>query len=145
MEIQTCLCRGHGCSFHRRSPRQVRTALSFPIKTPNNHTMKPKTIVTIILGICLVLMAGSLLAYRFTHPGISSAELVESSPCSVCAPPSAKQKCIGCGMNLGDATDPYVATWQGKQYRFCCKECAAKFEKDPVAFLAKQPEPASKP
>lgn len=42
-------------------------------------------------------------------------------------------------MSLADTGAPYDASYQGKTYRFCCKECATAFEKDPAAFLAKHP------
>jgi YHS domain-containing protein len=101
--------------------------------------MKAKTLVTVILSICLVLMAASLLAIRSCQPPSMKAELIESSSCSVCAPPSNQQNCIGCGMAMAEVATPYVTSYQGKEYRFCCKECAADFEKDPAAYLAKHP------
>ena len=101
--------------------------------------MKPKTIASTILGICLILMAVSLWAYRSSHPSAASAELIASNSCSVCAPPSTNQKCIGCGISLADEGASYDASYQGKTYRFCCKECATAFEKDPAAFMAKHP------
>lgn len=101
--------------------------------------MKPKTLVISILSLCLVLMAASLLAIRSCHPPATSAVLISESSCSVCAPPSTQRKCIGCGMSLADTGAPYDASYQGKTYRFCCKECATAFEKDPAAFLAKHP------
>lgn len=103
--------------------------------------MKPKTLVTVLLSICLVLMTASLVAMKACHPGASCAELIDSNSCSVCAPPSNQQKCIGCGMAMAEVATPYVTSYQGKEYRFCCKECAADFEKDPAAYLAKHSVP----
>lgn len=103
--------------------------------------MKPKTLLTILLFICLVLMAASLIAMKACHSGASCAELIDSNSCSVCAPPSNQQKCIGCGMAMAEVATPYIISYQGKEYRFCCKECAATFEKNPAAYLSKHPTP----
>jgi YHS domain-containing protein len=103
--------------------------------------MKSKTLVTLLSAICLVLMAASLVAMKTCHSGATCAEFIDSNSCSVCAPPSTQQKCIGCGMAMAEVAKPYVTSYQGKEYRFCSKECAADFEKDPAAYLAKHPVP----
>lgn len=103
--------------------------------------MKPKSIVMILSAICLVLMAASLLAIKACHPGALTAELIDSSSCSVCAAPSNQQKCIGCGMKMAEIATPYVTSCQGKEYRFSSKESADDFEKDPAAYLAQHPTP----
>lgn len=44
------------------------------------------------------------------------------------------QKDPVCGMTI-TATDPALKTkYQDKEYNFCCKECMAKFKKNPQQF-----------
>ena len=58
----------------------------------------------------------------------------------VTAPPTAQAIDVGntaCPVS-GKAVNPKATTvYQGKRYAFCCKHCAAEFNKDPEKFLAK--------
>jgi Cu+-exporting ATPase len=49
-----------------------------------------------------------------------------------------------CGMTVS-AESPHRATYQGKEYFFCCAGCRAKFEADPRKYLEPKPAPAPHP
>ena len=44
-------------------------------------------------------------------------------------------KCVVSGEELGDK--PYVFTHNGQTVKLCCKDCLAKFDKDPEQYMAK--------
>ena len=44
-------------------------------------------------------------------------------------------KCVVSGEDLGDK--PYVFTHNGQTVKLCCKDCLAKFDKDPEQYMAK--------
>jgi len=44
-------------------------------------------------------------------------------------------KCVVSGEDLGDK--PYVFTHNGQTVKLCCKDCLAKFDKDPDQYMAK--------
>jgi YHS domain-containing protein len=44
-------------------------------------------------------------------------------------------KCVVSGDDLGDK--PYTFTHNGQQVKLCCKDCLAKFDKDPEKYMAK--------
>jgi YHS domain-containing protein len=45
--------------------------------------------------------------------------------------------CVVSGESLGDHGDPYVMKHQGREVRFCCKDCRKDFLKDPAKYLKK--------
>ncbi|HEX7670214.1 MAG TPA: heavy metal translocating P-type ATPase [Polyangiaceae bacterium] len=57
-------------------------------------------------------------------------------PVQAPAAPSDTKKDPVCGM-LVAADSPHRHTHEGQEYLFCCDGCRARFEKSPVAFLAK--------
>jgi hypothetical protein len=44
-------------------------------------------------------------------------------------------KCVVSGEDLGDK--PYVFVHNGQQVKLCCKDCLAKFNRDPETYVAK--------
>ena len=44
-------------------------------------------------------------------------------------------KCVVSNDDLGDK--PYVFTHNGQTVKLCCKDCLAKFNKDPEQYMAK--------
>lgn len=48
--------------------------------------------------------------------------------------------CPVSGKKLGSMGEPVTQDYKGREIRFCCKECPAKFEKDPESFLKKVDE-----
>ena len=44
-------------------------------------------------------------------------------------------KCVVSGEDLGDK--PYVFVHNGQQVKLCCKDCLAKFDKEPEKYMAK--------
>ena len=45
--------------------------------------------------------------------------------------------CVVSGEKLDEMGKPVVLNYQGTEVRFCCKDCIAKFQKDPAKYLAK--------
>jgi len=45
--------------------------------------------------------------------------------------------CIVSGEKLGDMGNAYVFQYEGREVRFCCRGCKAKFLKDPAKYLKK--------
>jgi YHS domain-containing protein len=43
-----------------------------------------------------------------------------------------------CGMQVA-ADSGYAKVYQGKQYRFCSRNCLDKFDADPQQYLGKEP------
>src|ERR1043165_381442 len=49
----------------------------------------------------------------------------------------ALKECVVSGEKLGaEGMKPYAIEYKGTQIQFCCKDCVAKFEKDPDKYLA---------
>lgn len=45
--------------------------------------------------------------------------------------------CVVTGQKLGSMGDPIVITHEGREVRFCCGGCVAKFKAEPAKYLAK--------
>jgi len=45
--------------------------------------------------------------------------------------------CIVSGEALDDMGKPFVFTYEGEEVQLCCKNCQAKFDKDPAAYMKK--------
>jgi YHS domain-containing protein len=66
------------------------------------------------------------------------------------AKPDAKAKpyplttCIVSGEKLGEMGDPFVFTYEGQEIKLCCKDCKAKFDKEPAKYVKKLAEAAAK-
>ena len=41
------------------------------------------------------------------------------------------ETCIVSGEKLGEMGDPIIKLYEGREFRFCCKGCVGKFEKEP--------------
>lgn len=52
--------------------------------------------------------------------------------------------CVVSGESLGDHGDPYVMQYQGREVRFCCKDCRKDFLKEPAKYLKALDEAAAK-
>lgn len=44
--------------------------------------------------------------------------------------------CIVSGEKLGEMGEPIIKLHEGREFRFCCKGCVGKFEKDPAKYVA---------
>ena len=57
------------------------------------------------------------------------------------APSTAKpyplDTCLVSGEKLGEMGKPFEIVHEGQQIKFCCKNCAPKFAKDPAKYLSK--------
>ena len=45
--------------------------------------------------------------------------------------------CIITGMKLGSMGEPIILTHEGREIRFCCNGCVAKFKADPAQYIKK--------
>ncbi len=52
--------------------------------------------------------------------------------------------CIISGDKLGEMGDPFVYEYQGREIKFCCKNCLKDFKKDPAKYLKMIDEAAAK-
>jgi YHS domain-containing protein len=51
--------------------------------------------------------------------------------------PYTLKQCIVSGDKLGEMGDPYVFEYEGRQIKFCCKNCVKDFKKDPAKYIKK--------
>ena len=77
---------------------------------------------------------------------VSKAETAASFPPATAASPAvipstAKpyplDTCLVSGEKLGEMGKPFEIVYEGQQIKFCCKNCAPKFAKDPAKYLSK--------
>lgn len=97
-----------------------------------------KRVLTIIAGVC-VMGAGTLALAQHEHhgpnthtrtgstAGAKKAEHVSIYPLDTC-PVS--------GEKLGEMGDPVVRVYDGREVRFCCPKCVAKFEANKKKYFA---------
>ena len=45
--------------------------------------------------------------------------------------------CVVSGDTLGEMGDPVIYNHEGREVRFCCKDCVKDFKKDPAKYLKK--------
>ncbi|MCS6771758.1 MAG: hypothetical protein NZ740_06990 [Kiritimatiellae bacterium] len=45
--------------------------------------------------------------------------------------------CVVSGEKLDPYAEPYMADYEGQQFRFCCKDCLADFRRDPLPIVEK--------
>jgi len=43
--------------------------------------------------------------------------------------------CVVSGDKLGEMGDPFVYAYQGREIKFCCKNCLKDFNKDPAKYI----------
>ncbi len=43
--------------------------------------------------------------------------------------------CVVSGEKLGEMGDPFVYAYQGREIKFCCKNCLKDFKKDPAKYI----------
>ena len=88
--------------------------------------MKPlKTLVTVVVfaGICLPL-----------------ASFGEDAKQADKTPAYPLTTCLVSGEKLGEMGKPYIYKHEGREVRFCCKNCLKDFKKDPAKYLKKLDE-----
>ncbi|MCX6894809.1 MAG: TRASH domain-containing protein, partial [Verrucomicrobia bacterium] len=56
------------------------------------------------------------------------------------AKPYPLQTCLVSGEKLGEMGKPFIYTHEGREVRFCCKNCLKDFKKDPAKYLKKLDE-----
>ena len=52
--------------------------------------------------------------------------------------------CVVSGEELGEHGDPVVFNYEGREVRFCCKDCKKDFLKDPAKYLKMIDDAAAK-
>ena len=52
--------------------------------------------------------------------------------------------CVISGENLDSMGKPFVYDHEGREVRFCCKNCVKDFKKDPAKYLKQLDAPAKK-
>lgn len=91
-------------------------------------------------SVLLCALAGSLpvgaMALAASGPPSSGAPAAAASAERV-GDPYPLATCPITGKKLGEMGDPIVKVYDGREVRFCCPACPAKFEKDLAASLAK--------
>ncbi len=60
------------------------------------------------------------------------------------AKPYPLKTCIISGDKLGEMGEPYVYVYEGREIKFCCKNCVKDFKKDPAKYLKLIDEQAAK-
>ncbi len=60
------------------------------------------------------------------------------------AKPYPLKTCIISGDKLGEMGDPYVYVYQGREIKFCCKNCLKDFNKSPAKYIKQIDEAAAK-
>src|SRR2546423_14469523 len=60
------------------------------------------------------------------------------------AKPYPLKTCIISGEKLESMDKPYVYVYEGREIKFCCKDCVKDFKKDPAKYVKKIDETAAK-
>jgi YHS domain-containing protein len=58
--------------------------------------------------------------------------------------PYTLKTCVVSGEKLGEMGDPYVYVHEGREIKFCCKNCVKDFKKDPAKYIKKIEEAEAK-
>jgi YHS domain-containing protein len=58
--------------------------------------------------------------------------------------PYTLKNCMVSGEKLGEMGDPYVYKYEGREIKFCCKNCVKDFKKDPAKYIKKIEEAEAK-
>jgi YHS domain-containing protein len=88
------------------------------------------------------IVAGVLVAAFLAAPlstlGVDSSTDKDTTKKVQKAKPYPLKTCIVSGEKLGgDMGDPYVFTYQGQEFKLCCKDCKKDFDKEPAKFTKK--------
>ena len=54
------------------------------------------------------------------------------------------ETCVVSGEKLGEMGDPVIFQYEGREVRFCCKDCRKDFLKNPAKYLKKLDEAAAR-
>ena len=72
-----------------------------------------------------------------TAAATSPAAATSSATAPSTAKPYPLDTCLVSGEKLGEMGKPFEIVHEGQQIKFCCKNCAPKFAKDPAKYLSK--------
>jgi len=79
----------------------------------------------VVASLSLAVLAGPIMA------------LAGDKPADPKLKPYTLKTCVVSGEKLGEMGDPYVFQYQGREIKFCCKNCAKDFKKDPAKYVKK--------
>jgi len=79
----------------------------------------------VVASVSLAVLAGPIMA------------LAGDKPADPKLKPYTLKTCVVSGEKLGEMGDPYVFQYQGREIKFCCKNCAKDFKKDPAKYVKK--------
>jgi len=100
-------------------------------------------------NLCILLAVGALGVMAFsaksttpagTLPACCSGLAGATTPMADASTNTVPDKLGTCpvsGDNLGEMGAPLVFTYKGQEVKLCCKNCQAKFDKDPETYMAK--------
>jgi YHS domain-containing protein len=58
--------------------------------------------------------------------------------------PYTLKTCVVSDEKLGEMGDPYLYVHEGREIKFCCKNCVKDFKKDPAKYIKKIEEAEAK-
>src|SRR5215471_4640197 len=83
-----------------------------------------------IKSITTAILATSLLSAPLT--GLAADQNTEKKP-----KPYTLKTCVVSGEKLGEMGKPEVYVYEGREVKFCCKDCIKDFKKDPAKYVKK--------
>jgi YHS domain-containing protein len=78
----------------------------------------------------------SVLASAFTALAILMTSCASTGGTAGGVKPYGRDTCIVSGNKLGSMGDPVTMVYEGREVKFCCKPCVAKFNADPQKYLS---------
>ena len=112
----------------------------------NNHTLTPLYVSLAVLTALTVAMIGCDSSNvdqddgPDKHAGHDHSEHSAAPPFKKIAENSPGDDplttCIVSGEPLDVMGDPYIIQYEGREVRFCCKDCEKSFKKEPLKYLA---------
>jgi YHS domain-containing protein len=83
----------------------------------------------------ILILAAATLSVVSCKPSKSEVPVAATSTES--ATPYPLDTCLVSGEKLGGMGKPYEFVYEGRQIKFCCKNCLPDFKEDPAKYLAK--------
>ena len=91
---------------------------------------KLKTVITAFLSASILTVPLS---------GLAADQKPEKKP-----KPYTLKTCVVSGEKLGEMGKPVVYVYEGREVKFCCKDCIKDFKKDPAKYVKKIDEAEAK-
>ena len=94
------------------------------------NTLKNIITATLLAGVALAITSCASTGGSTAAPSPATASTTKSYPLKTC---------IVTDNDLGSMGDEQRIVYQGREIKFCCKPCEAKFLKNPEKYLSKLP------